>query len=187
MDKHENQRVRLTKKLFRDSLIALLRKKKIYQITVSELCAAAELNRSSFYKHYGNVYDVLAELEEDFLAQIRSCVDQIEERGSGRTAEPVYRLMRHIRDNADAYSLLLDNSIDENFSFSIIRQALEFVKGKATETGYGQSADSLFEYIMAGSVAVIRNWMAAGMPAPPEEIAELIYTTALRVLEPKSV
>ena len=62
MDKHENQRVRLTKKLFRDSLIALLRKKKIYQITVSELCAAAELNRSSFYKHYGNVYDVLAEL-----------------------------------------------------------------------------------------------------------------------------
>lgn len=58
MDKHENQRVRLTKKLFRDSLIALLRKKKIYQITVSELCAAAELNRSSFYKHYGNVYDV---------------------------------------------------------------------------------------------------------------------------------
>ena len=28
---------------------------------------------------------------------------------------------------------------------------------------------------------------AAGMPAPPEEIAELIYTTALRVLEPKSV
>ena len=71
MDKHENQRVRLTKKLFRDSLIALLRKKKIYQITVSELCAAAELNRSSFYKHYGNVYDVLAELEEDFLAQIR--------------------------------------------------------------------------------------------------------------------
>lgn len=95
--------------------------------------------------------------------------------------------MRHIRDNADAYSLLLDNSIDEHFSFSIIRQALEFVKGKATETGYGQSADSLFEYIMAGSVAVIRNWMAAGMPAPPEEIAELIYTTALRVLEPKSV
>lgn len=39
MDKHENQRVRLTKKLFRDSLIALLRKKKIYQITVSELCS----------------------------------------------------------------------------------------------------------------------------------------------------
>lgn len=66
MDKHENQRVRLTKKLFRDSLIALLRKKKIYQITVSELCAAAELNRSSFYKHYGNVYDVLAELGGGF-------------------------------------------------------------------------------------------------------------------------
>ena len=85
--------------------------------------------------------------------------------------------MRHIRDNADAYSLLLDNSIDEHFSFSIIRQALEFVKGKATETGYGQSADSLFEYIMAGSVAVIRNWMAAGMPTrqtpPTIELSKL--------------
>lgn len=168
MDKHENQRVRLTKKLFRDSLIALLRKKKIYQITVSELCAAAELNRSSFYKHYGNVYDVLAELGGGFPRADSELRRSDRRTRLRRTAEPVYRLMRHIRDNADAYSLLLDNSIDENFSFSIIRQALEFVKGKATETGYGQSADSLFEYIMAGSVAVIRNWMAAGdAPAPP--------------------
>lgn len=151
MQKQENQRVRLTKKLFRDSLIALLRKKKIYQITVSELCASAELNRSSFYKHYGNVYDVLAELEEDFLSQIRRCVDQIDGCNPDHAAEPVYRLICHIRDNADAYALLLSNSIDEQFSFSIIRQALTFIKEKAVENGYTESDDCLFEYIMAGS------------------------------------
>lgn len=186
MQKQENQRVRLTKKLFRDSLIALLRKKKIYQITVSELCAAAELNRSSFYKHYGNVYDVLAELEEDFLSQIRRCVDQIDGCNPDHAAEPVYRLICHIRDNADAYALLLSNSIDEQFSFSIIRQALTFIKEKAVENGYTESDDCLFEYIMAGSAAVLKNWLETGMRASPEAMAELIYATALRVLAPKA-
>ncbi len=186
MQKQENQRVRLTKKLFRDSLIALLRKKKIYQITVSELCASAELNRSSFYKHYGNVYDVLAELEEDFLSQIRRCVDQIDGCNPDHAAEPVYRLICHIRDNADAYALLLSNSTDEQFSFSIIRQALTFIKEKAVENGYTESDDCLFEYIMAGSAAVLKNWLETGMRASPEAMAELIYATALRVLAPKA-
>ena len=65
MSKKENQRTRLTKMLFKDGLIALLQKKTIYQISVTELCEAAELNRSTFYKYYNNVRDVLTELEQE--------------------------------------------------------------------------------------------------------------------------
>lgn len=79
------------------------------------------------------MYDVLAELEEDFLSQIRRCVDQIDGCNPDHAAEPVYRLICHIRDNADAYALLLSNSIDEQFSFSIIRQALTFIKATPHE------------------------------------------------------
>ena len=45
MNKNDNQRTRLTKLLFKNSLIKLLHKKTIYQITVSELCTDAEQNR----------------------------------------------------------------------------------------------------------------------------------------------
>ena len=69
MNKNDNQRTRLTKLLFKNSLIKLLHKKTIYQITVSELCTESELNRSTFYKYYGNVYDILEELAEETLAK----------------------------------------------------------------------------------------------------------------------
>ena len=67
MEKKDNQRTRLTRLLLKNSLIALLQKKPIYQITVSELCSEAELNRSTFYKHYGNVQDILQDIEEETL------------------------------------------------------------------------------------------------------------------------
>ena len=51
-----NQRFRLTKRLFHESLIRLLQKKPLYEITVSQLCSDSELNRSTFYKYYENVY-----------------------------------------------------------------------------------------------------------------------------------
>ena len=65
MNKKDNQRTRLTKLLFKNSLISLLQKKSIYQISVTELCDAAELNRSTFYKYYDNVSDILTELEKE--------------------------------------------------------------------------------------------------------------------------
>ena len=67
MNKKENQRMRLTKLLFKNALITLLQKKTIYQISVTELCDAAELNRSTFYKYYENVRDIVTELQKETL------------------------------------------------------------------------------------------------------------------------
>ena len=55
MNTKDNQRVRLTKRLLRESLIKLLGKQTIYDITVSQLCEDAEINRSTFYKYYNNI------------------------------------------------------------------------------------------------------------------------------------
>ena len=88
MNKNDNQRTRLTKLLFKNSLIKLLHKKTIYQITVSELCTEAELNRSTFYKYYGNVYDILEELAEETLAKGTQCIQEIEAAGLDYGKEP---------------------------------------------------------------------------------------------------
>ena len=45
----------------RKALLSLLEKKPFEYVTVSELCEAAEVNRSTFYLHYENTSDVLKE------------------------------------------------------------------------------------------------------------------------------
>ena len=45
----ENQRIRLTKTLLKNALLVLLGKKPIERIAVSEICAKAQVNRTTFY------------------------------------------------------------------------------------------------------------------------------------------
>ena len=119
MAKNDNQRTRLTKLLLKNSLIKLLHKKQIYQITVSELCTEAELNRSTFYKYYGNVRDILEELEEETLAKGMQCMQEIEESGVGK--EPLYRLLCYVKENKDIYQLLLNNDVTGDFPAKMLK------------------------------------------------------------------
>ncbi len=67
----ENQRVALSKRMLKEGLMALLKKKNIRKISVNELCETAEINRTTFYRHYQTPHDVLIDIELDFakLAQ----------------------------------------------------------------------------------------------------------------------
>lgn len=74
-------RVRYTKKVLRESLLSLMKSKPIKEITVKEVCEAAELNRATFYKHYRDCYDLLENIEneliEDFAVSLK-LVDSFE-------------------------------------------------------------------------------------------------------------
>ena len=52
-----------SKQLIRQALIALLDKKgSMSEVTVSDICHEANINRGTFYNHYGNTTDVLEEI-----------------------------------------------------------------------------------------------------------------------------
>lgn len=76
MDKKENQRIMLTKRLLKESLIEMLAKKSIKKISVSELCTAAGINRSTFYNHYGSQFDVLKEMELDMIEDLNQIFER---------------------------------------------------------------------------------------------------------------
>lgn len=58
----ENQRVRMTKKLFADSLLLLMKTKPVDEISISELCRQAQVNRTTFYKYYTCPHDILRDI-----------------------------------------------------------------------------------------------------------------------------
>ena len=63
----ENQRVKLSKIMLKNALVELLETKPINKITVYELCRSAEINRSTFYKYYGEPQDILNEIVNELL------------------------------------------------------------------------------------------------------------------------
>ncbi len=64
MAKKEDRRIRMTKRMLKDALIELLKKKDIYHVSIRELCEAADVNRTTFYKYYGSQFLSLIHISE---------------------------------------------------------------------------------------------------------------------------
>ena len=61
-----DRRIRYTKQAIKDSLFELMQETPVEKITVKQLCAAADINRATFYAHY----DTLTALLEDYFRVI---------------------------------------------------------------------------------------------------------------------
>lgn len=70
MTEKMDRRVRKTKAQLREGLARLMQKKSIKEISVKELVDEVDINRSAFYLHYTDIYQMLQKIEEDAMQNI---------------------------------------------------------------------------------------------------------------------
>lgn len=68
----QDRRVRRTKTLLQTTLVELMLVKEVSQISVKELTQRADVNRSTFYLHYLDIYDMLEQMENEFIGRVQS-------------------------------------------------------------------------------------------------------------------
>ena len=61
----EDKRIRKTKQRLTKALAELLAQTSFEQITVKDICAQSSITRITFYTHYGDKYELLADLFRD--------------------------------------------------------------------------------------------------------------------------
>ena len=67
MAKETDRRVRKTREQLRHGLAELLCEKSIREITVKELVERVDINRSTFYLHYSDIYDMMEKIENGLV------------------------------------------------------------------------------------------------------------------------
>ena len=63
-------RIEKTKKSIINSFLEIRSKKELEKITVKELCEKAQINKSTFYSHYHDIYDLSEHLETEVVNSI---------------------------------------------------------------------------------------------------------------------
>ena len=58
-------RVRYTKRIIQESIIKLIQEKPFHRINLTEVCRIAEINRTTFYKYYHDIYDWKEQFEQE--------------------------------------------------------------------------------------------------------------------------
>jgi len=177
---HANRRVRMTKRLFQEALMSLLEEKPIDQISVTELCARADLNRTTFYLHYGQPLDVLREMEDNCINDIRSYVQDID--STTGLKQKVTRIMTYIKENQSRFILLVQkNGRDEfrrvfmtNIVFCLLEEQTPdpvTLREQQNSDAFKSEATYRLSFMTSGAFAVIYHWATLGYPNDPEEIA----------------
>lgn len=70
-------RTRRTETQLQTTLLCLLERKPLHQITVAELCRLCPCNRATFYDHYQDIYSLVDALEDGVVEHLQELMDQI--------------------------------------------------------------------------------------------------------------
>ncbi len=76
----KDRRVRRTQRKLKEVLISLLQTNKLSQITVKEICDKADINRSTFYLHYNNVYALWLSIEDEIISNMNRILETFDAR-----------------------------------------------------------------------------------------------------------
>ena len=167
MNSKENQRVRLTKRLLKDSLIDLLVDAPLQKITITKICERAEINRTTFYKYYSSEYELYCDIENDFISALSENIENA-------NIESLDNLLSLIKANSKMASVMLNNSSEEKlsqriFSLPAVTGHINFKKLEKSE----QKEEILF-FIFSGAYALIKKWINTGFQRSPKEMSAIL-------------
>lgn len=74
-----DHRVEKTRHSICNAFIELRSRKPLERITVKELCESARINKSTFYAHYMDIYDLSEQVEQDIISNVILNLNNIED------------------------------------------------------------------------------------------------------------
>jgi len=161
-----NSKILKTKNTLREALFTLISAKALDEITVSELCAKARINRTTFYKYYALPADVLREY---FKELNDSVLGQINITYSASLREDLYAKMLHIckvyYDNRKLMQIYVNN----------IQDIMPLLTNAITSNLAGGLRENSLVFFIAGGVAsLIMQWALSGFAMAPQEISTIL-------------
>ena len=169
------------------ALIALLKKKPLEYITVSEICKMAKVNRSTFYLHYETIGDLLNEtvryLLDDFLAcfspDIKLTVHNLKERNLNELIficdEYLTPYLTYIKDHKEVFEIVLTQN--KIFGFEdVYKRMFENIFNPILDRFCYPSniRQYVMMYYLNGINAIIAEWLKNECDKSVDEISKII-------------
>ena len=111
MKEKTDLRIIKTNKVLFDALITLMKQKDFERIKISDICDVALINRSTFYAHYEDKYDLLVALIEELKNNLENELkkNEQEEISKNYFMDLLKILINHVDEKRETYNSILIN------------------------------------------------------------------------------
>lgn len=177
----KNKRKTLTKRLIKESLLELLKKKEIQKISITELCEEAGINRSTFYSHYGSQYDVLTDIEDSIIYDLHTITNQHVPDKEEDYIHLLEEIILYLKQHTSTLKIILQpNRNDASFASKAYHMVISHdLMKQVFSTEYNDFEKNMsIIYIYNGVYSLIRYWILSDNSMSEKELAVLIFKLA---------
>ncbi|MDE5879589.1 MAG: TetR/AcrR family transcriptional regulator [Desulfovibrio sp.] len=182
-EKVQDLRVRKTLARIKAAFLKLVSEKSYDELTVSELCAHAQIGRKTFYAHYSSLDDlfeqILEEITRDYLLAI-----------SDYTApEHIREITRKFYEFSTSQGSYYDNLVcSDSYQRIGTQLMMRLVRGTWCQSRWFTSLprerqDILLCFIYNSGAGLYRQWRVSGMAIPIETMIDYADTLIAKGIE----
>ena len=181
MDKFEKRFYNSSLKM-NEAMLEMLETKNFSEITVSDLCRKSGVNRSTFYSHYSNTFDLLQEIKERMLGNFLKSFEKLgdsENIANYIDSEHLNVYLTFIKNNIKLFRTAAINMNAEIFNkiFEFIRKG--YINFGITDENYIYYSSRFY---LQGINAIVTEWVKRGCSDTIEYVASVIKKCILPYL-----
>ena len=162
--KKSDLRVIKTKKSLYNSLLDLMREKSFEEIKVSDICNKALINRSTFYAHYEDKYDLFSdyvnELKEALVKELKK--NNNIESPKEYYLEMIKLFLNHIEEKKEDYLAVIinnRNSIITDILYDVIDKDIIYHLNSLDNTNKNVPNNIIAQFYFGAVVSVGISWL----------------------------
>jgi Transcriptional regulator len=175
-------------KMFADTLLDLLEKKKLEKITITDLTSATGASRQTFYNHFKDKNDLIQWIYSNYILtnfQHPTATDN-HLNYSAYLIDYYNRILKYKKFMSQAIRLNCQNDLKSFMEAYMVIWEREWFKSLYIEK-YGSNPPENFyfiiEYHSTGCVRMICKWIESNYTLKPEEIANHIINLRTSILK----
>lgn len=176
-----DRRVQKTKRAITHTLADLLQDKKLNEITITELCRIANINRKTFYMHFSSLEDVF----QYIVSRIRQGFFEIQQQHNSSDGYELHasisQQLKRINDDLPYFQALAKGT-EYTRLYMEIMQIMEEARLQFTH-----SSDNTVKYVLrflhGAYLATLTDWLQEPEGRSYKDVSEFYINSALRVRE----
>lgn len=182
----ENRRVKMTKRLMKDSLIELLDEKPLEKITVTEICKNADVNRSTFYAYYEDIAMLMLEIEDEVLEHVTVYADNFNDYTDKKMLEVFEEFFEYVRENARLFRVLMIRHDNSSFNHRMLDAVMNKYKLSLEYNGEFP-AKYTYVYSVSGVIGILGEWIDSDFSISSKELAKMVLQLCIKATRKKSL